>query len=220
MLPIANLPIFLVAALALLLTPGPAVLYIVTRSVDQGRRAGLVSVLGIESGTLFHVFAAALGLSAILLSSALAFDIVKYLGAAYLIYIGVRKLLTPVQVEEVEVTRERNLRRTYSQGAVVALLNPKTALFFLAFLPQFVDVSRGQVGLQTLELGLIFVSMATVTDSCYALLSGTAGNWQLRAPERNCWELAQEQPLVSALSALCRRDDLHRPGIGRCVCRR
>ncbi|MEO8395635.1 MAG: LysE family translocator [Chloroflexota bacterium] len=132
--PIANLPIFLAASLALLLTPGPAVLYIVTRSVDQGRKAGLVSVLGIESGTLFHVFAAALGLSAILLSSALAFDIVKYLGAAYLIYIGVRKLLTPIRVEEVEVTRERNLRRTYSQGAVVALLNPKTALFFLAFL--------------------------------------------------------------------------------------
>jgi len=175
--PIANLPIFLAASLALLLTPGPAVLYIVTRSVDQGRRAGLVSVLGIETGTLFHVFAAALGLSAILLSSALVFEIVKYLGAAYLIYIGIRKLLTPVKVEEVEVTRERNLRRTYSQGAVVALLNPKTALFFLAFLPQFVDISRGQVGLQTLALGLMFVSMATVTDSCYALLTGTAGNW-------------------------------------------
>ncbi len=180
--PIANLPIFLAASLALLLTPGPAVLYIVTRSVDQGRRAGLVSVLGIETGTLFHVFAAALGLSAILLSSALAFEIVKYLGAAYLIYIGVRKLLTPVHVEEVEVTRERNLRRTYSQGALVALLNPKTALFFLAFLPQFVDLSRGRVGLQTLELGLMFITMATVTDSCYALLAGTAGSWLKRSP--------------------------------------
>ena len=117
-----------------------------------------------------------------MLSSALAFDIVKYLGAAYLIYIGIRKLLTPVQVEEVEVTRERNLRRIYSQGVVVALLNPKTALFFLAFLPQFVDVSRGQVGLQTLELGLMFVSLATVTDSCYALLTGTAGNWLRDSP--------------------------------------
>ncbi|MFN8452162.1 MAG: LysE family translocator [Anaerolineae bacterium] len=94
MLPMVNLPIFLAAALVLAVTPGPAVLYIVTRSVDQGRRAGLVSVLGIEIGNLFHVFAAALGISAILMTSALAFEIVKYLGAAYLIYIGIRKLLT------------------------------------------------------------------------------------------------------------------------------
>src|SRR4051812_27803531 len=113
--PIANLPIFLVAALVLVLTPGPAVLYIVTRSVDQGRRAGLVSVLGIESGNLVHVFAAALGVSAILATSALAFEIVKYLGAAYLIYLGIRKLITPVHREEVTVIKEKNLRRIYTQ---------------------------------------------------------------------------------------------------------
>lgn len=177
MLLIANLPIFLAAALALALTPGPAVLYIVTRSVDQGRRAGLVSVLGIEFGNLFHVFAAALGISAILMTSALAFEIVKYLGAAYLMYLGIRKLMTPVRRSDAPVIQEKNLRRVFSQGTIVAVLNPKTALFFLAFLPQFVDTTRGQVPLQTLALGLMFVGIAVISDSCYALLAGTAGSW-------------------------------------------
>jgi threonine/homoserine/homoserine lactone efflux protein len=153
------------------------VLYVVTRSVDQGRRAGLVSVLGIEVGNLFHVVAAALGISAILMTSALAFEIVKYLGAAYLIYIGVRRLMTPVQAQDVSVNGEKRLRRIFSQGVVVAVLNPKTALFFLAFLPQFVDPSLGQVPLQTFMLGLIFVGIAIITDSAYALLAGTAGGW-------------------------------------------
>ncbi|MEP7293228.1 MAG: LysE family translocator [Chloroflexota bacterium] len=175
--PIANFSLFFVASLALLLTPGPAVLYIVTRSVDQGRKAGLISVLGIETGNLVHVFGAALGISALLLSSAVAFDLVKYLGAAYLITIGVRKLLTPVKREVVVVTREKNLRATYFQGVMVGALNPKTALFFLAFLPQFVDASQGQVTLQTLMLGIVFAVMAVFTDGAYALLSGTAGGW-------------------------------------------
>ncbi len=177
MLPFSNLSLFFAAAIALVLTPGPAVLYVVTRSVDQGRRAGLVSVLGIEIGNLFHVFAAAVGISALVLSSALAFEIVKYLGAAYLIYLGVRKLLTPAHALEVPVVRERNLRRVFRQGVIVAILNPKTALFFLAFLPQFVDSSRGQIPLQTFLLGLMVVGIAIVSDSCYALLAGTAGNW-------------------------------------------
>lgn len=177
MLP-SNLSLFIAAALALVLTPGPAVIYIITRSVDQGRRAGLVSMLGIEVGNLFHVVAAALGVSAILMSSALAFEIVKYLGAAYLIYLGIRKLMTPVkQPTEVVLGEEKSLWRIFSQGAVVAILNPKTALFFLAFLPQFVDSAKGQVPLQTLLLGLIVVGLAVVTDSGYALLAGTVGNW-------------------------------------------
>jgi threonine/homoserine/homoserine lactone efflux protein len=178
-----NLPVFLLASLILLLTPGPAVLYIVTRSVNQGRRAGLASVLGIELGNLGQVLAATLGLSAILLTSALAFSIVKYAGAAYLIYLGIRKLLTPITAEAGVTGASQNLRGTFLQGALVAILNPKTALFFLAFLPQFVDAGRGSVGPQFLVLGLIFVAMAITTDSLYALLSGTAGRW-LR---RNIW---------------------------------
>src|SRR5258708_5356975 len=173
----------MLASLILLLTPGPAVLYIVARSVNQGRRAGLASALGVELGNSVHVLAATLGLSAILLTSALAFSIVKYAGAAYLIYYGIRTLLTPITTEVSLVEPTRKLRGTFSQGVVVGVLNPKTALFFLAFLPQFVDSGKGSVSLQFLVLGLIFVAMGTTTDSLYALLSGTAGGW-LR---RNFW---------------------------------
>ena len=175
-----NLPVFLLAALILLLTPGPAVLYIIARSMDQGRLAGFVSVLSIESGNSVHVLAATLGLSAILMSSALAFSIVKYLGAAYLIYLGVRRLLTRNQDHEIASLQRQSLRRIYSQGVLVAALNPKTALFFLAFLPQFVDPSTGSVTLQLLTLGGLFVMMAIVTDSMYALLASTAGGWLKR----------------------------------------
>jgi threonine/homoserine/homoserine lactone efflux protein len=175
-----NLPVFLLAALILLLTPGPAVLYIIARSMDQGRIAGFVSVLSIESGNSLHVLAATLGLSAILMSSALAFSIVKYLGAAYLIYLGIRRLLARDQSHEIARFQHQSLRRIYSQGVLVAALNPKTALFFLAFLPQFVDPSAGSVSLQLLTLGGLFVTMAIVTDSMYALLASTAGGWLKR----------------------------------------
>lgn len=168
--------IFLIAALALLLLPGPSVLYVVTRSIDQGRIAGLVSVVGNALGSGILAAAGAAGLSAILASSALAFSIVKYLGAAYLIYLGIRRLfgsdgLTPTPIER------KSLSNTFWQGTLVALLNPKTALFFLAFLPQFVDPSRGHIWEQTLLLGLTFVGMGICTDSIYALLAGTFGNW-------------------------------------------
>ena len=175
-----NLPVFLLAALILLLTPGPAVLYIIARSMDQGRLAGIVSVLSIETGNSVHVLAATLGLSAILLSSALAFTVVKYLGAAYLIYLGIRRLSTRDQDHELGSIQKQSLRRIYSQGVLVAALNPKTALFFLAFLPQFVDPSVGSVPLQLLTLGGMFVTMAIVTDSMYALLASTAGGWLKR----------------------------------------
>ena len=158
MIHLPNLPVFLLAALILLLTPGPAVLYIIARSMDQGRLAGFVSVLSIESGNAVHVLAATLGLSALLMSSALAFSIVKYLGAAYLIYLGIRRLLSRDQGHEIARLQKQSLRRIYSQGVLVATLNPKTALFFLAFLPQFVDPSTGSITLQFLTLGGLFVN--------------------------------------------------------------
>jgi len=172
-----NLSIFLLAALILLLTPGPAVLYIVARSLDQGRLAGFVSVLSIEVGNFVHVLAATLGLSAILVSSALAFSIVKYLGAAYLIYLGVRRLLAREAAHQPTTFQRQSLRRIFRQGVLVAILNPKTALFFFAFLPQFVDSSKSSFTLQLLTLGCLFVFMAIVTDSLYALLAGTVGQW-------------------------------------------
>lgn len=173
----ANLALFIPAALVLIVTPGPAVLYIVTRSINQGRRAGLASVVGVEIGNLFHVVAAALGISAILLTSALAFDIVKYLGAAYLIYLGIKKLVTREEAQNVDISEKANLKRIFSQAVIVAILNPKTALFFFAFLPQFVDTNSGSVTLQMVVLGLIFVVIAIISDSLYALATGTAGRW-------------------------------------------
>ena len=177
MFSLPNLPVFLLAALILLLTPGPAVLYIVARSLDQGRLAGFVSVLSIEVGNFVHVLAATLGLSAILVSSALAFSIVKYLGAAYLIYLGLRRLLAREAAYQPTTFQHQRLRHVFRQGVLVAILNPKTALFFFAFLPQFVDSSKGAVALQLLTLGCLFVLMAIVTDGLYALLAGTAGRW-------------------------------------------
>ena len=177
MLNIDRLPVFIFASIVLLLTPGPAVLYIIARSVDQGRVAGLVSVLSVEVGNFFHAVAATAGLSALLFSSATAFSVVKYLGAAYLVYLGVRKLFSR-SINKLETQVEpQSLKRIFSQGVTVAILNPKTALFFLAFLPQFVDRAKGQVGLQLLTLGCLFVAMAIVSDGMYALLASSAGQW-------------------------------------------
>lgn len=169
----SKLYLFMGAALALLLVPGPAVLYITARSASQGRMAGLVSVLAIETANFLQAAAAALGLSAILLSSALAFDVVKYLGAAYLVYLGIRRLLASEDEEADGAVKRESLSRIYWQGFAVNILNPKTALFFLAFLPQFVDPARGNVIGQNLLLGAVFVGMAIVTDSLYALLASS-----------------------------------------------
>jgi len=173
MIETSQLLFFMGAALALLLIPGPAVLYITARSASQGRVAGLVSVLAIESANFVQAVAAALGLSAILLSSALAFDVVKYLGAAYLIYLGIRKLWTTDDGTEEKAVKQESLSRIYWQGFAVNILNPKTALFFFAFLPQFVDPAKGNVTGQTLLLGAIFVGMALITDSLFALVASS-----------------------------------------------
>ena len=169
----SKLYLFMGAALALLLIPGPAVLYITTRSTTQGRLAGLISVFAIETANFIQAVAAALGLSAILLSSALAFDVVKYLGAAYLIYLGIRKLFASDNGIEKEEVKEESRSRIYWQGFAVNILNPKTALFFFAFLPQFVDPAKGNVTGQNLLLGAIFVGMAIITDSMYALVASS-----------------------------------------------
>lgn len=178
-----SLTVFIVAALALLLIPGPAVLYIIARSVDQGRSAGLVSVVGVGLGSMVHVGAAALGLSALLVQSAVAFTTVKYLGAAYLVYLGVRRWLDRGD----DIVRangpHRTLRSVFVQGVWVNILNPKTTLFFFAFLPQFVDVDGGSVGLQILLLGTLFVTMGIITDGVYAVAAGGLGDWLRRRPK-------------------------------------
>ncbi len=164
--------LFVLAALALLLIPGPAVLYIVAQSVEGGRRAGLVSLLGIHCGSLVHVAAAVVGLSSLLVSSARAFEIVKYAGAAYLIFLGLRTLLARPAAAG-GLPPEQELRKRFLRGIVVNVLNPKTAVFFLAFLPQFVDPDAGAAALQMAVLGLTFIALGLVSDGLYALLAGT-----------------------------------------------
>ena len=168
--------LFIATALALLAIPGPAVLYVVSTSIDQGRRAGLASVLGITSGTVVHVTLATVGLSSLVLASKVAFDAVRYVGAAYLVYLGVRRLLTR-QVDEDPAGRvPRTARDLYTQGLIVNLLNPKTIVFIFAFVPQFVDVNAGHVSLQIMLLGLTFAALGLVSDSLYAVAAGTVAD--------------------------------------------
>jgi len=169
--------LFILAALTLLLIPGPAVLYIVTRSAQHGRRAGFASVLGVEAASLVHALAAVLGLSAILLASATAFEVVKYAGAAYLVYLGIRTLLSRDDPAVETASSERKLSAHFAKGLLVNLLNPKTALFFYAFLPQFVDPSKGGIQGQVFLLGVLFVLLATCTDGMYSLLASGVGKW-------------------------------------------
>lgn len=165
--------VFAFASLALAVVPGPAVLYIVAQSVHGGRRAGVVSAFGVVTGSMFHVLAAVVGLSAVLAASAEAFTVVKLVGAAYLVWLGIRAILSRddrIAGRDAETT----LSRTYRRGVVVNILNPKTALFFLAFLPQFVDPdgsTRGQLAV----LGVTFALIALTTDLLWALVAGTAG---------------------------------------------
>jgi threonine/homoserine/homoserine lactone efflux protein len=169
-----TLAVFSLAALALIVVPGPAVLYIVAQAVDGGRRAGLVSAAGVATGGFVHVAAAVVGISSLVAASATAFAVVKYVGAAYLVYLGVRRLLTRDEPEG--AARPRPHRRLFLDGFVVNVLNPKTALFFLAFLPQFVDPDGAPAALQAGALGAVFVALALLSDSAYGLAAGSAGH--------------------------------------------
>jgi threonine/homoserine/homoserine lactone efflux protein len=171
----STLLVFLGATLLLLVIPGPAVLYIVTRSVTQGRRAGLFSVLGIHLGSLVHVAAAVAGLSALIAASATAFAVVKFAGAGYLIYLGIMAFRSAGKPASPGRPEPMSMRRVFWQGAIVNILNPKTALFFLAFVPQFVDPTLGNTTLQLIVLGGIFIIAGLISDGTYAMVAGTAG---------------------------------------------
>lgn len=173
----STLSLFIAATAILVFMPGPNTIYIIARSIQQGRRAGIISSLGVQVGTLLHIAAAAFGLSALLLSSALAFNAVRYAGAAYLIYLGAKTLLTKEKIGPTREIQKVSLSRVFYQGAVVNLLNPKTALFFFAFLPQFIDAARGRVAMQVVLLGTILVFLGTFSDSVYALVAGSVGAW-------------------------------------------
>ncbi|MGZ6544766.1 MAG: LysE family translocator [Actinomycetota bacterium] len=166
--------LFCLAAVALLVIPGPAVTYVVARSIHEGRRAGLASALGLATGTIVHVVGAAIGLSAVIASSATAFAALRFGGAAYLIFLGVRTLMRKEPIPT-GAAATVGAARAYRQAVIVEILNPKTALFFLAFLPQFVDPSRGFVTVQTVVLGLSFIAIGLCTDSSWAMLASGIG---------------------------------------------
>jgi threonine/homoserine/homoserine lactone efflux protein len=165
---VSTIALFALASIALAVVPGPAVTYIVAQSVDKGRRAGFASAGGVASGGLVHVFAATVGLSALIASSATAFTAVKLVGAAYLIAVGIRRIVT--KDETFTEPQPAPLVKIWRQGVVVNIFNPKTALFFLAFLPQFVNRDH-TVWVQVAFLGLLFAVIAFASDCMYALLA-------------------------------------------------
>jgi threonine/homoserine/homoserine lactone efflux protein len=171
---------FLAASFVLAVTPGPGVLYIVTRSVTQGRRAGLASVAGVALGNLGNAIGASLGLAVLFALSSLAFSIVKYAGAAYLIYLGIQALRAPPSTSTTPTLSTQPLLRIIRDGFVVALLNPKTALFFAAFLPQFMSSNANPM--QSITLGVIFVVIAAITDTFYALTASSVAPLLTKAP--------------------------------------
>ncbi len=183
----STLLLFAGASLALLAVPGPAVLYVVTPSLDQGHKAGIVSVLGVETGTFAYALAAAAGLTGLIAASETAFTVVRYAGAAYLVYLGVRELL---EREEPQEALPSARSRLFLRGLLVQLLNPKIAIFFLAFLPQFLDSSSGPIAVQILILGTMFTLLAVLSDGAYVLLAGVVGGW-LRTGRRARRRLAK-----------------------------
>lgn len=170
------------AAMLLFILPGPAVVYIVTRSLSQGRAAGLVSVAGIHLGSAVHILAAAVGLSALIAASATAFTTIRWLGAAYLVYLGLRTLIGHDESFVASRTEPSSYRRVFAQGVIVNVLNPKVALFFLAFVPQFIDPSLGSTTVQVAVLGVVFVAAGVVSDGIYALAAGALGDRLMTRP--------------------------------------
>jgi threonine/homoserine/homoserine lactone efflux protein len=183
MMDAATLGLFLLATLTLNLTPGPDMLYVLARSVGQGRRAGVMSALGIGAGILVHMSALALGLSTLLLQVPVAYEAVKIVGAVYLLYLGVRIILSRNETLAGSQVERASDGRIFRQGVITNVLNPKVALFFLAFIPQFIDPSRGPVGWQVILLGLLFDTSGTIVNIVVALISGTLGN-RMRANSR------------------------------------
>ena len=178
-----SLLLFMTAALTLNLTPGPDMLYVATRAAGEGRPAGIVSALGIGAGTLVHIALVALGLSALLRSVPLAYDAVRLAGAAYLVWLGVRALRSGEGGAAAPRLAPASLGGIFRQGVVTNVLNPKVALFFLAFLPQFVDPARGDAALQIVALGLLFDFSGTLVNVAVALLASGAAA-RLRADGR------------------------------------
>jgi len=186
---IENFWVFALAALLLNLTPGNDMLYVAARSTSQGSKAGILSSLGIMVGCMVHIIAAMFGLSAIIAKSAVAFDIIKYVGAAYLIYLGLRSVVSRKRSLKIDTSINKlSHQRIFWQGVVTNVLNPKVALFFLAFLPQFININQGNADFQILFLGTWFNVGGTLINIFVSLLFGKVGKWLSRSPAFIQWQ--------------------------------
>ncbi len=174
MLDVNNLPLFMIATITLNVTPGPDMLYVITRSVGQGRAAGIASALGIAAGCLVHILAVTFGLASLMMAVPTAYEIVKFAGAAYLIYLGVKILIASQSKNAETPLKEAGLRTIFLQGMVTNVLNPKVALFFLAFLPQFVN-HKANVATQIIFLGILFNTLGTIVNVIVALAASYTG---------------------------------------------
>jgi threonine/homoserine/homoserine lactone efflux protein len=181
---LSTLPVFIAASIVLLVIPGPAVLFIVARSGAQGRRAGFVSVLGVHTASIVHVSAAVAGLSAVVVASAIAFTAVKFIGGVYLIFLGIKSIRAARHTTATSVPTIRPGKQLFAEAFVVNLLNPKVALFFLAFLPQFVERGHGAIWSQTLVLGAVYIALGLCSDSMYVLIGARVGSWLSVRSER------------------------------------
>lgn len=183
----STLVAYLFASLAIILAPGPAQALVLTRSVSDGKKAGILTAIGLNIGTLFHTVAAALGLSAVLATSALAFAVVKYLGAAYLIYLGLRAWLNKEGPIDPQSPAVGSSRQVLGKAILTGILNPKVALFFLAFLPQFIDPARGAVLLQFLVLGSLLAGLDVLYETILVLIADTMSGWIRGNTSFNLW---------------------------------
>ena len=200
---------YLAASVAIILAPGPAQALVLARSISDGPKAGILTGLGLNVGTIVHAVAAALGLSIILAKSAVAFAIIKYLGAAYLVYLGIRALVSKAYVDHGAGPTAGNPWQAFSKAVVTGILNPKVAIFFLAFLPQFVDPARGSVFWQFLVLGLILALLDIIYESALALVAGTLAGWFTQSPRFALWRQRITGMVLLGLGlrlALTRRD--------------
>lgn len=181
---LATLGVFILASVALYISPGPDMIYVASRSIGQGRRAGIVSCFGVQTGLIIHMLAASFGLAALLAEFPTAFEVIRWLGIGYLIYMGIRAVTDKNDAFDIDAQKSATWsdRKLYLQGLFVNLLNPKIAVFFLAFLPQFADPEMGDISTQMLFYGVVFNLGGFPWILCMAVLFGAAGNWLSSRP--------------------------------------
>ena len=184
MVPLASLGAFVAASVLLILMPGPSILFVIGRSIAYGRLAGVLSVVGNALGMLPLLTLVALGVGALVAQSVVIFTAIKIVGAGYLVYLGIQAIRHRNEVVETDAGPRRSAWRLLGEGFVVGVTNPKTIAFFVAVLPQFVDYSAGAIPLQLAELGVVFVVLALILDSCWALAAGAARDWFATSPRR------------------------------------